>query len=172
MLVLLTSVYFASMLMVGGIAKFTDAGDFSSALNSIKLLPYRVIQIASKVIPCFEVCFALALLSGIAPEITAGLNLILFIGFFSFKALLFSKKDAADCGCFGSLYKHKIDLANLTASFILILLAILHLWLTTWMSLAPIVMRATVVIVGSIISCMMLWQTVQRQRAAFRIIRS
>lgn len=172
MLTLLTSVYFASMLIVGGIAKFRDTGNFSSALNIIRLLPYWVIRIASKAIPCFEVCFGLALLSGIAPTITASLNLALFIGFFSFKATLFSKKDASDCGCFGSLYKRKIDLASLTTSFVLILLAILHLWLTIWITPAHIVIRVAVVIATFIISCMMLLQIAQRQRIAFRIIRS
>lgn len=131
MLALLLSAYFACLLMVAGCAKLDDPHLFESTLRVLRVLPRRMIRPASRIIPWLEMVFAVVLISGISPFITASVNLVLFASFLFTKLVLFIREPTSDCGCYGSASRRNIDPANITVSILFVVLAVALLWLET-----------------------------------------
>ena len=155
--------------MVAGFAKLNDEAYFSARLRATGLLPARSIRLASKIIPCFEIFFATILISGAMPVPVALVNPALFTGFLVFKLVVSYRRLSADCGCLGSWYQHKIDTASITVSAILVTLGVIYLWMVTWPEPAHTDLRLVVLVVFLILSCVLSWRIIQRQRPELRV---
>jgi hypothetical protein len=93
-------------------------------------------------------------------------NWILFTGFLVTKVILSSHLiHPMECGCFGSAYRTKIDLASLTVSILLIALAALYWWLVAVAEPVNVTLRAIVLGPSLAVVGLMYWRVLQRRHA-------
>jgi hypothetical protein len=164
MLTLISSAYFAATLGVAGLAKINEPEHFRLTLRMIGPLPTSAIYLASVAIPCFEVGLAMFVLSGVHPVVAASINLGVFAIFLIIKTVMFHRRASIGCGCFGSLLRHKIDVAHLVASLVVVGLAILHLWLVMSTKSISFPIRFWVFSTLCAFALAILWRIVERRK--------
>ena len=172
MIVFGIELYFAIMLGVSGIAKIAEPYDFAATLRRHRILPAWSVTPFSRVFPWLEVAIAGAVLTGAAAVATAALVLALFSAFLIVEVILVVTRRATDCGCYGVAYRQKVDGASILVSTILILLASVHLWLTTWVAPISQPWRILALIVLGGAGCWLLWRVKQKQYAQRKQYRS
>lgn len=128
------SLYFAAMLGVSGLAKVENTNSFASTLRRQRILPTWSIQLVSSMFPWLEVGIALLLIvtMGALAVWSAAITLLLCACFLATEITVALTKRAADCGCYGTAYKRKVDGASIGTSTLLVLIAGLQLWLAGW----------------------------------------
>jgi len=127
--------YLALILGVSGVAKANNSTSFAIELREQGLLHHKLVPVVSKVFPYFEIILAIMLATAITPLITAVLLVSVMVCFLCVKLYLYNLNYNNDCGCFGGIYKQSINIESIITSAILLTIALIHLWLVTWVSL-------------------------------------
>ena len=146
--------YFAALLGVSGLAKAEHPSQFGSTLRRHRVLPALTIPILSYIVPWAEILLAIMLALGTVPILTAGAVLVLFSGFLIVQAALLMKRSTGDCGCYGAAFTQRVEGTSVATSFILLCLALVHLWTTTD---DPIVAWQGRVIAGLLLAVSVAW---------------
>jgi hypothetical protein len=169
MITLIIGLYFSLTLLTASLAKLADVHSFTASLRVSPFIPKRVIPLAQKGIPLGE--FVLAFLIILQENsLVAAANLLLFILFLGYRLDAVSRNRASYCGCFGRIYREKIDSVSLTVSAIQVGLAVFFLWLVIQTEPADAVFRLITAIGLLVLSCLILWRIQQRRKFKLRTI--
>ena len=156
--------YFAVTLWVSGLAKIDSPKYFLIALAQQRILPKRSRTFVTRTLPWMEILLALLVVAGIFKQMTAILLLSLFIIFLGLKIFLLTTGRTKDCGCYGSAKPQEVDGASITVSFIIVLLAAVHLWLVINTISVVWIWRLIIGSVFIIVSCFFLVRVMIRRR--------
>jgi hypothetical protein len=161
----LLSIYFALQLGIAGLAKLDTLNEFEFNLRQHKILPSQVIPILIHLFPVIEIIVAFLLLlpySGWSWYI-ALLNCGIFSTFLIYKFILAVTKPNSFCGCGGVIHK-RVDMSNLLISGFLVLLALLHLWLTLGKEFISWHWQLVNLFLFIMLIGWLSWQTIRRRR--------
>lgn len=120
------TLYFALFLAVSGLAKvdqpYVEVGGPGILM---RLRRFFFSSITGRLLGIVEMVLAFMLMSGTRAELTTILNAILFGLFLLSKLLLILTKQGSKCGCFGAYELNAIDKASVTASGLILALAVI-----------------------------------------------
>lgn len=105
--------YLAATLLASSLAKLVEPSQFARVLKQQGLAPPILVPGLTWSIPIAEFIVASGLAFGLATPLLAGLALGLFLVFFTATAALALQGKDAECGCFGVVFKERIDGATL-----------------------------------------------------------
>ncbi|MFN8453209.1 MAG: MauE/DoxX family redox-associated membrane protein [Anaerolineae bacterium] len=165
LLFLFLSLYFAAMLGVSGLAKAEHPEQFAATLRRHRILPHWSMIGISKIVPWLEIVVAILLILNLLPVITSALVFLLFVSFLVIETILVVKKRATECGCYGVVYPQKVDGASIVISIILVSVAALHLWFSTWVEPVNIFWRLPGIILLGGVGCWLSWKIIIRRHA-------
>jgi uncharacterized membrane protein YphA (DoxX/SURF4 family) len=74
---------------------------FAMSIDSYRILPLQIVELAARIIPWFELAVGVAMIAGLWLRITGPVVSLLLLTFFSLMARAYVKGEAIDCGCFG-----------------------------------------------------------------------
>lgn len=155
--------YFAAILGVSGLAKLDNPEQFAAILRRHHILPTWSIARFSKLFPWLEVILAIWLVMGIKPLLSAGLIFILFAGFLIVETVLVVTKRASECGCYGIVYRQKVDGASIATAVILCLLALMHWFAIAKTAPVSLVWRLPVIVIFSGMSGWLALKVIKRK---------
>lgn len=121
--------YFAAILGVAGLSKVAQPSMFMHILQRHRILPLWSLSVVTRIVPWGEVTLAGTLVVGLFPRATDAFVLALLACFLMVEGILLATGRATECGCYGAMYRQKVDAASFTLSSILTALAGFHLWL-------------------------------------------
>lgn len=150
----IVTVYLAGVLLASGLVKVVDRHDFTRTLLKQELVPKPAIPIVSHTIPVVEVAIALGLAFGIAGPLVGGITLALFAAFLVATAVLLAQGKDADCGCFGVVFKERIDAATIVRDLGFVAAAVAHVALALSTNSHP---QALYLATGFLVIVLIVW---------------
>lgn len=168
-LVLGLDLYFASILLVSGLAKVDSLERFEVALRRQRLIPPLLVPAVSRIMPWLEAVVAGVLISGIMPVATAIVVLGFFSTFLVYEGTLVITKRTHECGCYGAAFSRNVDGASVVASTILVSLAAFHLPLTVWAEPLGMWWRLAASVMFSGVACTLLLTVLARRQRHRRL---
>lgn len=127
--IFILNLYFTLILLTSGLAKLASP-DYA-VLNTIKL-PNKLIpfgQALYQTLAWVEIALSVLLATNTIIHLAITANIVLFAMLLVFQIMTFAIRKDANCGCFGNIYKLRIDKIHMVATAGQVLLSLVYYWL-------------------------------------------
>lgn len=148
------SAYLCAVLLASGLAKAVAPAEFARALERQRLVPKSLASPVSWILPVAEIAIALAVAFGVARPLVSGMTVSLFAMFFAVAVLLVIQGKGAECGCFGVIFREKVDAATLFRDACFLAIAATQLVLVLDAKPLP---RAANLVTGALAVAIVVW---------------
>lgn len=118
--VFLCQLFVGAILLMSGVIKASDIGEFVVSVHKYALLPKQLERPAALSVTAAELAAAVLLLTGEAARLGATIAAVLFLVFIAAVVRNIVKKVDIECGCFGLLWREKTGWATVTRDIVLL----------------------------------------------------